>query len=111
MNCECDCKTAYSLTTHYSRFHPSPRDITDDVLIQEKIKTQNKVLRVIAFSQSHEVRRPLANILAVIEVLKTSGAITDLEIFDHLAESAHQLDRQIRNIVQKTNNIDNEAFW
>lgn len=86
------------------------RDITDDVLIQEKIKTQNKVLREIAFSQSHEVRRPLANILAVIEVLKTSGAITDLEIFDHLAESAYQLDMQIRNIVQKTNSIDDEAF-
>jgi len=86
------------------------RDITDDVLVQEKIKTQNKILREIAFSQSHEVRRPLANILGVIEVLRTSGAINDLEIFEHLAESANQLDMQIRNIVNKTNSIDDEAF-
>lgn len=86
------------------------RDITEDVLVQEKIKKQNNVLREIAFSQSHEVRRPLANILGVIEVLRTSGTIKDLEIFDHLEESANELDMQIRSIVNKTNSIDDEAF-
>ena len=86
------------------------RDITDQILVQEKIKTQNKVLREIAFIQSHEVRRPLANILAVIEILKNSGSINDLEIFDHLVESANELDMEIRSIVNKTNNIDDDAF-
>ena len=86
------------------------RDVTEDILVQEKIKTQNKVLREIAFIQSHEVRRPLANILAVIEILKNSGSVNDLEIFDHLVESAHELDNEIRSIVNKTNNIDDEAF-
>jgi signal transduction histidine kinase len=86
------------------------RDVTDDVLVHEKIKTQNKVLREIAFIQSHEVRRPLANILGVIEILKNSGALDDLEIFDHLVESAKELDNEIRSIVQKTNTIDDEAF-
>lgn len=86
------------------------RDITEDILVQEKIKTQNKVLREIAFIQSHEVRRPLANILGVIEILKTSGAITDLEIFNHLEESANELDKEIRSIVNKTNDLDDEAF-
>ncbi|MEO8173356.1 MAG: PAS domain-containing protein, partial [Sediminibacterium sp.] len=79
------------------------RDITEDILVQEKIKMQNKVLREIAFIQSHEVRKPLANILGVIEVLKTSGAMNELEIFEHLAESANELDQQIRAIVNKTN--------
>ncbi len=86
------------------------RDITDDVLVQEKIKMQNKVLREIAFIQSHEVRKPLANILGVIEVLKTTGAMNELEIFEHLIESARELDQQIRAIVSKTNNIDDEVF-
>lgn len=86
------------------------RDITDDILIQEKIKTQNKVLREIAFIQSHEVRRPLANILGVIEILKNSGALNDLEIFGHLVDSANELDIEIRKIVDKTNNLDDEAF-
>ncbi len=86
------------------------RDITDDILIQEKIKKQNQLLRDIAFSQSHEVRKPLANILAVIEVLKTSGAIEDLEIFGLLEDSAIELDNQIRSIVSKTNKIDDEVF-
>jgi PAS domain S-box-containing protein len=86
------------------------RDITDDVAVQEKIKMQNKVLREIAFIQSHEVRKPLANILGVIEILKTSGAINELEIFDHLVESANELDQQIRTIVNKTNSIDDDVF-
>ncbi|MES2331360.1 MAG: PAS domain-containing protein [Bacteroidota bacterium] len=86
------------------------RDITEDILVQEKIKMQNKVLREIAFIQSHEVRKPLANILGVIEILKTTGAMNDLEIFEHLVESANELDQQIRAIVNKTNSIDDEVF-
>jgi PAS domain S-box-containing protein len=86
------------------------RDVTEAVQVQEKIKMQNKVLREIAFIQSHEVRKPLANILGVIEILKVSGAITELEIFEHLVESAKELDQQIRAIVSKTNNIDDEVF-
>jgi PAS domain S-box-containing protein len=86
------------------------RDITEAVQVQEKIKMQNKVLREIAFIQSHEVRKPLANILGVIEILKVSGAITELEIFEHLVESAKELDQQIRAIVNKTNNIDDDVF-
>ncbi len=86
------------------------RDITTDVLVQEKIKKQNKVLREIAFIQSHEVRKPLANILGMIEILNNSGAFNDLELFGHLVESAKELDQQIRGIVNKTNEIDDELF-
>lgn len=86
------------------------RDVTTDVLIQEKIKSQNKVLRDIAFIQSHEVRRPLANILGVIEILQQSGSLNGLEIFDYLIESAKELDQQIRTIVNKANDMDDEVF-
>ena len=86
------------------------RDITEAVLVQEKIKAQNKVLREIAIIQSHEVRRPLANILGVIEILQNSGALKDLEIFDLLVESAKDLDMQIRAIVNKANEMDDEVF-
>lgn len=82
------------------------RNISDDIAVQEKLKTQNKVLRDIAFIQSHEVRRPLANILGVIEVLNNSNSVHNKEIFDHLIESANELDMQIRSIVKKTNTLD-----
>jgi cell division protein ZapA (FtsZ GTPase activity inhibitor) len=52
------------------------------------------------------VRRPLANILGVIEVLNNSNSVNNKEIFDHLIESANELDMQIRSIVKKTNNLD-----
>ncbi len=86
------------------------RDITADVLGQEKIRAQNKALRDIAFIQSHEVRKPLANILGMIEILKTTGSISELEIFQHLVDSANELDQQIRTIVNKTNTLDDELF-
>ena len=82
------------------------RNVTDDVLVQEKLKSQNKALRDIAFIQSHEVRRPLANILGVIEVLNNNNTVTNKDILDHLIQSANELDTQIRSIVQKTNSLD-----
>lgn len=82
------------------------RNVTDDVLVQEKLKSQNKALRDIAFIQSHEVRRPLANILGVIEVLNNNNTVNNKDILDHLIQSANELDTQIRSIVQKTNSLD-----
>lgn len=82
------------------------RNVTEDVLVQEKLKSQNKALRDIAFIQSHEVRRPLANILGVIEVLNNNNTVTNKDILDHLIQSANELDTQIRSIVQKTNSLD-----
>ncbi len=86
------------------------RDVTDDVLVQEKIKMQNKVLRDIAFIQSHEVRKPLANIMGIIEILNNNVSFSDLEIFNHLVESANELDTQIRSIVKKANEMDDDVF-
>lgn len=82
------------------------RNVTEDVMVQEKLKSQNKALRDIAFIQSHEVRRPLANILGVIEVLNNNNTVSNKDILDHLIQSANELDTQIRSIVQKTNSLD-----
>lgn len=86
------------------------RDVTEEILVEEKIRSQNRALRDIAFIQSHEVRKPLANILGMIEILKNTGTITDLEIFQHLVDSANELDQQIRAIVNKINTLDDELF-
>jgi PAS domain S-box-containing protein len=86
------------------------RDITESILVQERLRQQNKVLRDIAFIQSHEVRKPLANILGIIEILQNSGAMDGLEIFEHLVESARELDQQIRQIVHQSNTMDDEIF-
>jgi PAS domain S-box-containing protein len=82
------------------------RNVTEDILVQEKLKSQNKALRDIAFIQSHEVRRPLANILGVIEVLNNNNTVANKDILDHLIQSANELDTQIRSIVKKTNSLD-----
>ncbi len=86
-------------------------DITEYMRAQSEVNTihkdleiKNELLNSIAYEQSHIVRAPLANILGLINVLKTldigHNATT---IIDMLEASSNQLDTAIRNIVRKTN--------
>src|SRR5690606_13439657 len=45
-------------------------DITEIKEAENKILAQNEVLKKIAWTQSHIVRKPLANILAISELVK-----------------------------------------
>src|SRR5690606_29381899 len=55
------------------------RDITDRKLAEQKILLQNAKLREIARIQSHEIRRPLANILGIIDLLSKKSQVTQSE--------------------------------
>jgi PAS domain S-box-containing protein len=75
------------------------RDITEEQLHVKKIEQQNEQLKKIALVQSHEVRRPLANILGLIHVLDFKNVVIDTPmIMQNLKESALQLDNTIRKI-------------
>ena len=70
------------------------------------IKGQNKHLEEIAFTTSHVIRKPLANILALADMLN-SELITDAhikEVITHLETSTHRLDEAVKDIVIKTQN-------
>lgn len=83
------------------------RDVTERKENETKLKeafnalsAQNAVLNDIAFVQSHEVRKPLANILGLTQLIldhDATGELTPMII--HLKESADQLDIIIRKIV------------
>lgn len=88
-------------------------DITERKEREKKINEQNTILRKIAFVQSHTLRRPIANILGLINLLKEEDKNT--ETFDsylkYLEKSAKETDEVIYEIVEMTNeieNIDNE---
>lgn len=76
-------------------------------IAEEKIKLQNKKLLEIAFIQSHQIRRPVANVLGLIAILNLdhSCSAENLEIISKLKMTAEDLDTIIREIVQKTNEI------
>ena len=86
-----------------SRLIGTNRDVTDSVLDKQRLLMQNNTLREIAVAQSHEVRRPLANILAVIELIKSNDALKDPELLEHLDASANELDDLIKKIVTRIN--------
>ncbi len=71
---------------------------------EQKIIIRNKLLERIAFIHSHELRRPVANILSLIDLIKEEEPCEEeLKMYiNYLQTSAHDLDKVIHNIVDKT---------
>ena len=83
-------------------------DVTNSRKILRKIQKQNKVLKEIAWEQSHVVRAPLARIKGLLHLLEEEAfqEMSKEEILFHMKDSANELDSIIRNIVGKTEKID-----
>jgi PAS domain S-box-containing protein len=80
------------------------KDITPHIRRIEHIEKQNQQLRQIAWSQSHDVRGPLARILALADLLTAEPGIskTQEELLNYLNVSAQELDSAIKEIIRKT---------
>lgn len=95
-------------------------DITENLRYIKAIEDQNARLRDIAWIQSHVVRAPLSRIMGLVDLLETirvegkeqPNAELDLDeiaqILSYIMESAHELDAVIRDIMNKTSEIDLE---
>lgn len=83
-------------------------DITERKLREKQIQEQNETLKQIAFVQSHTLRRPIANILGLINLIKDEDKNT--EMFDmyiqYLEKSAKETDEVIHQIVQQINKME-----
>ena len=79
-------------------------EVTDTVNHIKAIEERNTRLEEIAWIHAHLVRAPLASILGIIEILKTSRTDFD-ELMPYLEQSAVQLDKVIGEITQKTNDL------
>lgn len=78
-------------------------DITARKVNEEKILAQNSSLRQIAHLQSHELRKPVATILGLMEVLKLDHSPEMTEEMHMLEETTRELDEKIRMIVDMIN--------
>lgn len=68
-----------------------------------EIVQKNSVLEQIGWEQSHIIRRPVANIIGLINILNKMELDQNLiNICEMLTDSAEQLDEAINNIVRKT---------
>jgi PAS domain S-box-containing protein len=79
---------------------------------EEKILKQNQVLREIAWRESHVVRRPVANILGIVELFKTHLNLSEQEkevFLNYIGDCANELDVIIHSVVNDVNNaLDTE---
>lgn len=68
-----------------------------------KIRNQHEKLSEIAFLQSHVIRKPLANILGLLQFLKIGTPDQDYaKVYHYLETSAEELDDVIREIIDAT---------
>ncbi|MES2873463.1 MAG: PAS domain S-box protein [Bacteroidota bacterium] len=86
------------------------RDVTERKRQIIAIENQNEQLKEIAWTQSHVVRAPLSRIMGIIN-LYDEGLIQDMEVeefLNYIKQSGTELDEIIKDIVKKTERVDNE---
>jgi len=74
-------------------------NITKKIELKQKVFEQKQALTKIAFIQSHEVRRPVASILGLMNVFKASDYAVSREELLMMEHAVNELDEKIREIV------------
>lgn len=79
------------------------QDIDKQKKYEQQLLSQNDQLKEIAWLNSHQVRRPLSNMLALISLIKDAPGNEDvLELIDFLAVSSKELDDAVIMINKQT---------
>ena len=78
---------------------------------EEEIIRQNDKLREVAWLSSHEVRRPLANIMGLVDLIRHTADVTEkVEIMERVNRSAKELDKIVHIINSKIiNEFDKDS--
>jgi PAS domain S-box-containing protein len=96
-------RTTTTLPTSANHFVLASVDITEHKENEAKVESRNAKLAKIAWQQSHVVRRPLANLLALIELLEGVRDPAEMGLLlAYLKISAQELDQTIHDIVAQT---------
>ncbi len=84
-------------------------DITERIMHQKAIESQNIRLKEIAWTQSHIVRAPVAKLLGLIDLLNTEEMPPNEQraLLDHIFSSAEEIDLIIKDIVYKAESVLN----
>jgi signal transduction histidine kinase len=80
------------------------RDITERLKTEEALIEQNERLKNIASLSSHELRRPVASMLGLLNIIDKENFSNpeNQQIIEHLHTVGNEIDEVIRLIVNKT---------
>jgi PAS domain S-box-containing protein len=89
------------------RIVASVYDLTERYAYIKAVEEQNQQLKEIAWTQSHIVRAPLAQIMGIIRLLTAKSDNIDYHktLFPRLLASANELDTVVHDIVAKANEV------
>lgn len=77
-------------------------DVTHHKKQEAYINVQNEALNRIAIIQSHELRRPVASLLGIMDLIKMENSY--FNYFEMMELTVNELDEKIRGIVQDSEN-------
>lgn len=77
-------------------------DISRRVEQEQKVTVQNHSLEQIAYIQSHELRRPVASIMGLMNIFKAEDYTTSKEELQMMEKAVEELDEKIRLVVNYT---------
>lgn len=83
-------------------------DNTEQKNYQQKIESQNKQFKEIAWVQAHQIRGPVSNLLGLVELfnVKQPDDPDNLELLDRVRHTAIQMDESIQEIVYLTRKLE-----
>jgi PAS domain S-box-containing protein len=85
--------------SHFTGYIAVYNDITGLKQKEKDIARQNQKLKELAWLSSHEVRRPLANIIGLSNMMKASQYMDEkIKILENINRSAEELDRIVHTI-------------
>lgn len=98
----------YTLISHHSiRFKDIDAYIVIAIDVDKNVRNEKR-LREIAWSNSHEIRKPVSNILGLIALMKadSSAETSNSKVTEMLMASAYELDRIVKKISSHAEQLD-----
>lgn len=98
----------YTLISHHSiKFKDIEAYIVIAIDVDKNVRNERR-LREIAWSNSHEIRKPVSNILGLIALIKadSSAETSSTKIIEMLMASANELDRVVKKISLHAEELD-----
>lgn len=106
-----DCNPIYDDHNRHVGFIAIESEITERKLKEAKIEKQNEILRKTAWFNAHQVRKPLASILGIIELMNHNESEADNEpLLPLLQKCSEELDNAVKNSIHLTEFKEDNAL-
>lgn len=85
-------------------------DITEIKTAQKEVELQYEKMKEITWIQSHEFRKPVANIQGLVEALDPENPLSEdnKEILSHITAQTEELDKMMRQVIDRVGAVDSE---